>query len=397
MNDYQKPGVIFVDDDPRILSGLRMSLRRLRNDWDIEFVASGSEALSRFRDRIYDIIVTDIRMPDMDGISLLRSIQKEYPAVIRILFSGQSKLKDVFQSVTLAHQYFAKPSSRGFIENRLSRLKGWFELDLSTAEKVALLENAQISSWKGLDWWKSLEACDKIDLPEKLWNELDYAPFLFFKYLQIFSNQYFGSIGPLNKPTDVVNHLDASSIKKINEQLVFHDRTAASENAEIWSSFTNANLTLAHLCSFIAQEAGLNSSRCAEAYFAGLMYSIGLTGFPWPGDPEINQKIDPPDEEIKKKSDKYRTALCISHGIREGICDILTADDPTDNPTLAIMRGVLNDALLFMTENKLIPDMLLAFFSPGRTTYTCLISADRQAVILEQYENWRLNAQDTHC
>jgi len=59
--------VIFVDDEPNVLSGLRRSLYGMREEWEMVFVSGGLEALQAMEKQPFDIIVTDMRMPMMDG------------------------------------------------------------------------------------------------------------------------------------------------------------------------------------------------------------------------------------------------------------------------------------------------------------------------------------------
>jgi CheY-like chemotaxis protein len=59
--------VLFVDDEPNILEGLRRMLRPLRQEWDMEFVNGGAEALEVLARAPVDVLVSDMRMPGMDG------------------------------------------------------------------------------------------------------------------------------------------------------------------------------------------------------------------------------------------------------------------------------------------------------------------------------------------
>ena len=60
--------VLFVDDEPNVLSGLRRMLRGMRSEWNMEFVDSAAAALEVLGERSVDVIVSDVRMPGTDGI-----------------------------------------------------------------------------------------------------------------------------------------------------------------------------------------------------------------------------------------------------------------------------------------------------------------------------------------
>lgn len=101
--------ILFVDDEPMILDGLRRSLRNLRSEWDMFFAKSGAEALALMQQRPFDVLVTDMRMPRMNGVELLREVRSRHPGTVRLVLSGQADEQMIFQCIGLAHQYLAKP------------------------------------------------------------------------------------------------------------------------------------------------------------------------------------------------------------------------------------------------------------------------------------------------
>ncbi|MEM6799531.1 MAG: response regulator [Planctomycetota bacterium] len=101
--------VLFVDDEPNVLAGLRRMLRNRRGQWDMAFAAGGEEALARMQEKPFDVIVSDMRMPGMDGAELLTRVQAEWPDTVRLVLSGQSDRELTLRAVGPAQQYLAKP------------------------------------------------------------------------------------------------------------------------------------------------------------------------------------------------------------------------------------------------------------------------------------------------
>jgi HD-like signal output (HDOD) protein/CheY-like chemotaxis protein len=116
-----KRRVLFVDDDPSILEGLRNRLHRLRSKWDMRFAGSGLEALKQLSEEPIDVIVSDMRMPVMDGAELLTKVRDRHPRVVRIVLSGHSELETTLRAVPVAHQFLIKPSEPGVIESVIER------------------------------------------------------------------------------------------------------------------------------------------------------------------------------------------------------------------------------------------------------------------------------------
>ncbi len=101
--------VLFVDDQPNVLEGLRRSLRSQRHEWTMDFAPSGEHAMQLLRQKGYDVIVTDMRMPGMDGADLLTEVERQWPEVVRIVLSGQTQPEDFPRIIGLSHQYITKP------------------------------------------------------------------------------------------------------------------------------------------------------------------------------------------------------------------------------------------------------------------------------------------------
>ena len=104
-----KKHVLFVDDEPNVLQGLRRMLRPLREQWEMTFVGSGPEALVNMEKYPVDVVVSDMRMPGMDGAHLLTEVMHRYPAASRIILSGQVSQETVHRALRSTHAYLAKP------------------------------------------------------------------------------------------------------------------------------------------------------------------------------------------------------------------------------------------------------------------------------------------------
>lgn len=116
-----KRRVIFVDDEQNILDGLQRMLRGMRNEWEMEFVSSGVEALARMEQQPFDVLVTDMRMPGMDGIAVLQAVRARYPHTIRFVLSGHSDRETICNTVGITHQFLSKPTDSTIIRNTIER------------------------------------------------------------------------------------------------------------------------------------------------------------------------------------------------------------------------------------------------------------------------------------
>lgn len=104
-----KPAVLFVDDDDTVLAGLRRMLRGQRDQWEMTFVSDGRTALNTLEARHFDLVVSDMRMPDLDGATLLSEVERRHPGTVRIILSGYSEDGSILRTVGPAHQHLVKP------------------------------------------------------------------------------------------------------------------------------------------------------------------------------------------------------------------------------------------------------------------------------------------------
>lgn len=107
--DNPKPVVMFVDDEKGVLDGLRRSLYGQRNEWTQLFANGGQEALTMLEHQRADVVVTDMRMPGIDGAELLDRVRTMQPEAARIVLSGFSGREAIFRTIGPAHQYYVKP------------------------------------------------------------------------------------------------------------------------------------------------------------------------------------------------------------------------------------------------------------------------------------------------
>jgi CheY-like chemotaxis protein/HD-like signal output (HDOD) protein len=133
-----KPRTLFVDDEPRILDGLRRSLRSKRGEWEMAFATDGVEALELLGQAPYDVVVSDMRMPGMDGAELLTNVSKRHPEVARVVLSGHIEPEAAFKVAVAGHRFLSKPSGAesviSVIEQLLVRTSGSHQ---SEARRIA--------------------------------------------------------------------------------------------------------------------------------------------------------------------------------------------------------------------------------------------------------------------
>ena len=101
--------ILFVDDESNVLDGIRRMLHADRRRWDMHFAVGGEAALRACEARKFDVVVSDMRMPGMDGATLLGHIRDRYPETARLILSGYSEVALTTRAIAVAYRVISKP------------------------------------------------------------------------------------------------------------------------------------------------------------------------------------------------------------------------------------------------------------------------------------------------
>ena len=97
--------IVFVDDAGEVLQHLQRTLAPMKSEWDMQFFASGAEALELIASSGCDVVVSDMVMPKMDGAELLAEVQNICPHAVRIMLSGDQTPFNHVRSSIVAHRF----------------------------------------------------------------------------------------------------------------------------------------------------------------------------------------------------------------------------------------------------------------------------------------------------
>ncbi len=127
--------ILLVDDEEIILESLYKHLKT--NNFDVTKAESGEKALTRFKERPYDLVITDLVMERMNGIQVLTEVKKIDPNICVIILTGYGDMTSAIDALRLgADDYLLKPCS---INELLLRMSRCFEAQESR-KKIKLYE-----------------------------------------------------------------------------------------------------------------------------------------------------------------------------------------------------------------------------------------------------------------
>jgi DNA-binding NtrC family response regulator len=122
--------ILFVDDEPPVLTAIERQLRKDRERWEMVFVVGGQRGLEAIRNDCFTVVVSDFRMPVVDGVTLLNATADACPSTVRIMLSGDAEAKVMARAVRELHELLAKPCDA-------ATLRGAIERGISAAQALA--------------------------------------------------------------------------------------------------------------------------------------------------------------------------------------------------------------------------------------------------------------------
>ncbi len=268
--------LLFVDDDRMVLAGLRRALHEMRAEWEMEFAAGGREALEAMENSRFDAVVTDMRMPGMDGAELLDRIKDRHPEVIRIVLSGQSEKDAMLRSITPAHQYLAKPCDLRELKLRLTQAFASRDMVRNKGIAAAVARLRSIPSLPGI--YKELTAALRSETTSLAQIEAIVARDLGMatKILQLANSAFIGVHGRVPSLRQAVSLIGIDTVRTLTLSIHIFSRfdrrsAIATEVASLWEH----SVAVAALAQRItAQESG-DKAMAEESFAAGLLHDVG--------------------------------------------------------------------------------------------------------------------------
>lgn len=280
MNELRKEEqmirVLFVDDEPNVLNGLRRILRPLRDQWDMAFLSSGTEALQFADATPCDVIVSDMKMPGMDGAEFFSEIRERHPEAIRIALSGETDNHMIYRCVEHAHQYVAKPCDMDTLVLTVQRASKLRELmaDDALQSLVSRLSTVPSMPQQYRQVVRELQA--EIPSLQKIADVIEIDAGMATKIVQLVNSAFFGLARRVSSPAQAAVYLGLDVIKALVLSTgVFSQFAESRADEKLLERIWSRSLGVAGLARQIALEHSGEAVVADHAYTGGLLLDIG--------------------------------------------------------------------------------------------------------------------------
>ena len=268
--------VLFVDDDANVLSGLQRLLRPMRQEWQMRFATGGADALAILAEEPVDVIVTDMRMPEMDGPALLDEVSRSHPGVARIVLSGQADRESTLRAVGPAHQYLSKPCSADELIGTLRQAFGLRDLLDNDALRALVARLRSLPSMPAVYVELTNEMRSENASVRRVAEIVEKDPALTAKVLQLVNSAFFGARVRIATAQQAVQMLGLDLVRAltVSAQLVAQLEPAAAKRFML-TGLWHRSLTMSRIVRRLAACESLDAEAMGHAVTAATLHDAG--------------------------------------------------------------------------------------------------------------------------
>jgi putative nucleotidyltransferase with HDIG domain len=267
--------ILFVDDEPSIRGIYEMLQPFLGEDYSVSTAPGGQEGLQLLEERPYDVVVSDLTMPHMNGIEFLTEVSQRYPATARIVISGFADEITAAKCLMVGHRYFSKPFSPMVLTEVL--------VSVCTAQEAAASEKLREFVGK-LDGIPTL-ARTYVELTRLLHSNafpigdlsaiIEKDPVLTAKLLQMANSVRFAPTRRISTVFEAVQLIGFDLVRAMVLGVQVFEWCNKIAKTKLFDRVWEHSVQTAVFAKKLAQLEQLDAEKCEEAFLLGLLHDIG--------------------------------------------------------------------------------------------------------------------------
>jgi putative nucleotidyltransferase with HDIG domain len=235
--------LLFVDDEANILSSLKRLFRPF--GYRIFTAEGGAQALEIMEREAVDLVISDMRMPEMNGAQFLEKVNEKWPETVRILLTGHSEISSTIDAINRGHifRYISKP---------------WEDNDIVLSIKQALRQKQLEKANQGLE-----------ELTRKQNEELKDLNANLEEKVKVRTEEVRQTMGFLEVAHEKLKKSFITSIRVFSNLIDMREGNMAGHSHRV-----------ADLCRSIAQQMEMKDADAQDVFLAALLHDIGKIGLP---------------------------------------------------------------------------------------------------------------------
>lgn len=268
--------VLFVDDEPFALEALQRVFEPMQNEWHMEFVTSGPAALARMDELRFDAVVTDLKMPGMNGAELLEQVARNHSTACRVILSAQADEELVFHSVKTAHQFISKTADPKVLVRKIRKLilLRQSRLPIEIVELLCSIERLPTVPTVYAELVESLSdpQTDLMTMAEIIGRDAAIGA----KVLQLANSAFFGLRGEVSSILEAVTFLGVDTVRYLVLMVGVCDQFKGIDfqHGFVENVWTHSTQT-ARICRVVTETELAPMALREQSFVAGLLHDLG--------------------------------------------------------------------------------------------------------------------------
>jgi len=268
--------ILFVDDDDVELKALKHLVASSDCGWEVKYCQSPEDALTILGKEPFDITVSDLRMPGMDGGEFLSEVMVRHPKVVRLIMADATDQNLTMEKAGVVHQYIPKPCEIDILRASVDRA-GDLEASIRRERIMKMVEKMdRLPALPSL----YIEVVEKLKDPEVSLEDVgeiisrDIA--MTAKILKLVNSAFFGLRRQISSPIEAANYLGLDTVKGLVLSLhAFAQFDANLLGGLALEAVWNHSMLTAVCCKLIADHEGYRGHMKDDSFVAGMLHNIG--------------------------------------------------------------------------------------------------------------------------
>jgi putative nucleotidyltransferase with HDIG domain len=268
--------LLFVDDEPILREVYSALGQALGQGHEVHTAGTGQEALKLLSQKTFEVVVSDLAMPGMDGMAFLNEVVRDYPESARIVVSGFADRLKVAECLTIGHRFFSKPLDFKILAALLKRICKYSYLVRDEAVRRMVCGSAALptppETYLKLNETLSSPYTNLDDVGKIVEQDAGLST----KLLHIVNSAQFGISRQIVTPTEAVQILGIEVLRAL--MLGVKAFSYYDENPFVKTTFKDLwhhSLDVAVAARKLAVLEKLDAEACEECFLAGLLHDIG--------------------------------------------------------------------------------------------------------------------------
>lgn len=264
--------ILFVDDQPSVLEETQRATQDMRHQWDMSFVTSADEAMELLDREVFDVVVSDMRMPGTDGAELLFLVRSCSPSTARIILSGCDEDEMIFRSARVAHQFLTKPCDIDVLKSSIAEIRA-AQGRVSSEEIRALIGRVDQLPALGEVYQRLVLAIEADETSSELAAIVSEDVALTAEILRLLNSAFFGLGRRVESVDQAIGLLGTDVLRAIVAGYSVFSQPDTLVDADAVSRRSQQVAALARHAHRILT--GASQSELADVFLAGMLHEVG--------------------------------------------------------------------------------------------------------------------------